>query len=415
MTPYNVLFITLDSWNRRVVGCLNDEAKEEELTPNLDKFSKRCITFSSAFSPSVKTSASVLSILSGCYPCKYGDWFTSISDKRTIVSEILKNSGYTTYGFTSNPCTSSLRKYDKGFDIFRDDGVLFKNIDGALLKVLLFIKTFLRNPYSPADKVNAQVFYHLERDTAPYFINVHYMDLHGPYIDREGWQFKNRIVSGGLWNKANISPQKITREEKQRLFGIYKKQMKFLDQHIGELIREIDDEKTLIIITGDHGDVFGVRGCYGHPDFFYNEMVNVPLFIKFPSDLNADIGVCSHSVSLVDLVPTINDVLGIESQSSFDGHSLLPLISPSVEKYKTEYIVSELSRKYACVIKGDWKLIADFGKSSFELYNWKEDYEERENVVNERLDIKQELEKILKEHIRKNKKGRAGLIEKDVQ
>ena len=105
----------------------------------------------------------------------------------------------------------------------------------------------------------------------------------------------------------------------------------------------------------------------------------------------------------MDLVPTIADLLGIEVENRFDGHSLLPLIEHRENEYRTKYILSELSREYVCVIRGKWKLIANYGESSFELYNLEHDYGETTNLVNKRLDIRQELENVIKEHIIKNK------------
>lgn len=402
MSKYNVLFITVDSWNRNFVGCYNEKAREEGLTPNLDEFSEKCITFSLSFSSSVKTSASFPSILSGCYPCKFGDWFASISENRTIISEILKSNGYFTYGFTSNPCTSSLRRYNKGYNLFKESTVI-KNITGRKLEVMLALKTLFRNPYSAADKINSQIFYHLNKKRSPFFAWIHYMDVHGPYISRNGWQFKNRISAGKLWDKALGSREKITISERNKMVDVYKEKMKFLDYHMGELIRKTDDNKTIIIITGDHGDVFGSHGYYGHPAIFYNEMINVPLFIKLPSEMNITNRLCEHPVSLMDLVPTIVDLLELNVENQFDGLSLLPLIEGRKEEYKGKYIISEFSRVYACVMNGKWKLIANFAKSSFELYNLEEDYGEKNNLVKKRLDMAQKLKGVLRDHIEAHK------------
>jgi len=401
MSKYNIVLITVDSWNRNFVGCFNDKAREENLTPHLNKFSEQCVVFPSAFSGSVKTSVSVLSILSGCCPCKYGDWYSSISANRTMISEILRNHGYKTYGFTSNPCTSSLRNYDRGYDIFVDDNVL-KNVDGIVLKMMLFFKTFFKNPYSSADIINKQVLYHLKHES-PYFINIHYMDLHGPYISRKGSQFINRISSGKLWNKAIVSPEKISIQEKENMIAVYKDQMNFLDYHLGELIEKIDNDNTMIIITGDHADVFGDRGYFGHPFMFYNEMINVPLLVKLPAASIIRRRVCEQPVSLMDIVPTMIDIAGINAHEKFDGNSLLPLIQNNDREHKTKYIISEISRKHASVIRGNWKLIADFERSSLELYDWVGDAGEQKNLSETRPDIRHELEQVLRFHIINNK------------
>jgi arylsulfatase len=402
MNKYNVLFITVDSWNRNFVGCLNERAKNEGLTPNLDELSKKWIVFPAAFSPSVKTSSSVLSILSGCCPCRYGDWFGSISDKRMLISEILQKNGYDTYGFTSNPCTSSLHLYDKGFNLFNDN-LMFKNVKGRKLQLLLGLKSLFKSPYTAANEINSQVFSHLNKNKSPFFVWIHYMDLHGPYISMNGWQFRNRIFAGRLWRTAVNSPEKLSDQERRSLVEVYKEKSKFLDFHIGNLIRQMDDDKTIIIITGDHGDVFGDHGYFGHPFTFYNEMVNVPVFLKIPLGAMISNGLCRHPVSCMDIVPTVVDLLNLNVEIKFDGHSLMPLLEGRKDEYKTKYIISEISREYACVIKEKWKLIANLGDSSFQLYDLDEDYGEKNNLINNKLDIKIELEELIRAHIVRNR------------
>jgi len=229
------------------------------------------------------------------------------------------------------------------------------------------------------------------------------MDIHGPYISRSGWQFKNRVLAGKVWKKATVSPEKIKPGEKEKMLSVYKEKMRYLDSQIAELLKEIDDDRSMIIITGDHGDLFGTKGYYGHPDVFCNEMINVPLFIKFPRELEIKSQVCSHPVSLMDLVPTVLDVLDIKADNNFDGNSLLPLVYNREREYKTEIIISEQSRRYACVINGEWKMIANYGELVFELYNWKEDYDEKINLINERVEIRDRLEAFIKNHIEKNR------------
>jgi len=187
------------------------------------------------------------------------------------------------------------------------------------------------------------------------------------------------------------------------LKNIYKEKVRFLDYYMIDLIKKIDDDNTIIIITADHGDVFGERGYFGHPFIFYNEMINVPLFIRLPFEFRISDKLCRYPISLVDLVPTILDLVGIDKENDFDGHSLLGLIQDRKNEYETKYIISEISRGYACAIKDHWKFIANYGKHSFELYNLEEDSDETKNVVSQRPDISEELNRAIKYHIKKNK------------
>lgn len=402
MSKYDILLITLDSCNRNYLGVYNERASRERITPNLDRWSEKCLIFTSAFSSSVKTSASFLSILSGCYPSKYGDWYKSVSENRILISEILRENDYNTYGFTSNPCTSTLRGYNKGFDLFIDDNVL-KTENKVKLALQMTYKTFFKNPYTTADEINSKIYSLFNESRSPFFLWIHYMDLHGPYISHTGWQLKNRILATKLWKKALAYPNKVTSKETQLLIDVYKQKMSFLDYHITRLIKTLDNNKTLIIITADHGDVFGERGLFGHPFFFYNEMINVPLLIKMPSIIKSSKHFYTSPVSINDIVPTIIDLLQLKINHKMDGDSLLPMIYGRIGDYRTEYVISEISRKNVCVIKGKWKLIADFSKQSFELYDIRNDYDEKNNLINTRSDVARELKNLIKYHISSNR------------
>ena len=396
----NIIYITVDSWSRKYCGVYNNNAKKENLTPNIDEFSKKCCIFDLAFAPSVKTKVSFLSLLSGCYPCKYSDWFDFVSDNRQMISSILKDNGYNTFGFTSNPCTSTLFGYDIGYDQFNDN-IPFKNIKGKALEMLLAFKMIYKDPYYPANKLNNQILNINKKK--PFFLWIHYMDIHGPYIKRNGLKLKNRIKAGKLWKKALSSPDKITNSEKEELIESYKEKMRFLDQQIGNIIDRYDSNDTIFIITGDHGEMFGEHGLYGHQYVFYNEMINIPLLIKLPEEFKHEKGRKKEVVGTIDIVPTLVDILGIRTKIQFDGLSLLPIIKDNSYDKQEREIISEISRAQGSVTKGKYKFIANYLNSKYELYDILNDYEENSNIFEKEKSITENLSNILIRHIVKHR------------
>lgn len=122
------------------------------------------------------------------------------------------------------------------------------------------------------------------------------------------------------------------------------------------------DDRTLFIVFGDHGEAFGQHpGNYAHTFFVYEENVHVPLVIAAPGLLNAQRRV-SHAVSLVDIAPTILDLLGIEPPPRDQGRSALDG-KPQMALFLTDY-----SLPLAGLVDGRWKAIANVSTGRVQLF-----------------------------------------------
>lgn len=395
---FNVLLITIDSL--RVDYVMN-------IYLDIFELSDGTFIFSNAIAPSTHTSPSFLSILSGECPCKYGDWFSAYSDKRAIISEIFQENGYRTFAINSNPYISKTFKFNRGFDFFEDNLKLSKKI-GLKRKVNLIcrrIKPIFKDPYEPGYKINNQVFQFLSKKdkTKPYFLWVHYMDVHGPYVKKDGIAFINRIKGALLWHKALYKAKKMTQKDIEVFKTTYKNGVKNVAQYIKALINGIDLSDTVVIITADHGDYLGEHRLFGHVFELYEEVLRVPLIFKLPSSIGQKGKVISTPVSTMDILPTLVDVLGLKTKSEFDGKSLLPLINAEDKKFTQRYIISEVSRTHACIRKDFWKLIVDYSNGKKELFNLKDDPQENYNLYIKEQRISSELEHVIQDHIAKNR------------
>lgn len=398
----NVLLITIDSLRPDYLGCYSQWAKEENLSPHIDKWADDAVVFESTITQGPRTPESFPALLSGQYMTRYRDAFKGLSNKRKLISEILKEQGYFTAAFNSNPYISRFSHYDRGFNVFVDD--LFR-VKGSVLtrKILLkylLLKALIWQPYTTADRVNRHVFNTLNNIGRPYFMWIHYMDVHGPYIAKKGWHLKNTVRGGMLWRKATRVPEKLTSKQKEELIKTYKEEVQYNDFHVGELLSKIDQEKNLTILTADHGELLGEHGLFAHvPHILYDELLKVPLIIKPPSGFPVRERRISRTVKLLDIVPTILDILNLNHHIDFDGESLVPLIQGNYEAYKCDHVVSEVWTKYLSVRKDDWKLIANYQSRKMELYNLVNDLEENNNLSEQRQDIVEEMEKIIKDHL----------------
>ena len=140
------------------------------------------------------------------------------------------------------------------------------------------------------------------------------------------------------------------------------------------------DNRTLWIVFGDHGEAFGQHpGNYGHTFFVYEENVHVPFMIAAPGLLDAPRRVL-QTVSLVDVAPTILDLLGIVPPATYQGHSPLD-DGPRMALFFTDY-----SLPLAGLVDGRWKAIEDVSTGRVQLFDLARDTVEAHDVSTQHAD-----------------------------
>jgi len=187
----------------------------------------------------------------------------------------------------------------------------------------------------------------------------------------------------------------------------YDGEIAFTDEIIGELLEKFDEwgllKNTLIILTADHGEAFFEHGVSGHSDFIYETTQHVPLIFWCPG-LVPENKKIDEQVRLVDIAPTILDILGIEPPVDFDGVSLVDAL---IREKKMENLPS-YCESYRCYFNfgwskvlglnnGDWKYILS---PELELYNLIEDPSEFNNIYEDNPDVVFVLDDILMNIIR---------------
>ena len=105
----------------------------------------------------------------------------------------------------------------------------------------------------------------------------------------------------------------------------------YTDHEVGELLDGLRDarastERTLVVFTSDHGEEFGEHGWIGHDETLYDEVLHVPLILRAPGLVPAGVRV-PRQASLVDLMPTLLELLGVAAPRSIHGRSLVPFLS----------------------------------------------------------------------------------------
>jgi len=435
----NIFLITVDDLRADSVGYIN---KNKDNTPNIDVFAEENVCFTNAIATGPRTTLSFPGILYSSYPFEY---FTQKKYRyEKSLSSILKDSGYKTAAFNSNPHFRSWG-FSKGFDFFED--FLFetssrreKSIEKIkrkaakklgrenflvkiFLKILSHTSSQIYLPYANAEKTTEESLKWIKKNkNNNLFCWIHYMDPHYPFLPPEEFlpkkiNNKQKLMANRFHKRAEkydeLPPHKI----KNVLIDLYNAEVKYFDNYFGNLIKSLKElnlyDDSVIVFTSDHGELFGDYGMHGHRyDVLYQKQLQVPLVIKTSTKKSLSV---NHPVSLIDISYTISQLAGIKTDQLNGKHLLKEKRSyilseafkreslPSKNKSKSGIIDKKNEMMISCQ-KNEWKLIIDDIHKRKELFNLKNDPLETENLFEEKGVIK-ELIEIVEYHKRQIQKG----------
>ncbi len=402
MTPNNLIFIQLDSLRyREAMETLKHLSRtKKEFKSLISKFQ----IFLNAYTPGANTIHSVPAILSSSFHSSYKTKGNFIQDDIVFISDVLKEKDFVTSGINTNPFLSSFFGYDKHFDRYIDgmSRELSLSRSSFLQRLKFFIDPSL--PYSTASKMNKKA----EKEIISikennFFLWIFYMDTHMPYNCGKGIfsNYRSKYLMG--LSQRNIVSDRV----KQDIKGLYDKSVLYTFKKIFDLLLKLSKNgllnDTAIIITSDHGEEFWEHGLFGHHGRrHYQENIKVPLLIMIPDMIGK-----RHEtmVSLLDLSPTMLDILSKKTSDHMIGQSFYPLLVGK-KGYNRRYSISESeilgyhNSRFAVTSKR-YKLI--FDKEKRELYDLKLDPKEKINLDKDKTSVLKRLEDVGNDHISKQK------------
>jgi arylsulfatase A-like enzyme len=290
----------------------------------LDALASRAHRFDHCFAPAPWTVPSVTSIFSGLLPARHRVDATGavLGERFETLAESLKRRGWHTAGFSFNPHISKKAGFDQGFHHFRDFGGTAR--DAPDLREMV-------------DDALAWV-----RDEArtPFLLYLQPMNVHGPYRvpedradallgrrPRPGFEFRGRLMKEILGGRLEVR-EEVTEEIRASLEEQYDTAVRYTSDELGRLIEGLEQagvfDDSLVILTSDHGEELFDRGGFAHGYTLHREVLHVPLLMKLPGQRTG--AMIDADVSLVDLYPTVMDLLGIRFEQEIDGRSLRPLL-----------------------------------------------------------------------------------------
>ncbi len=334
-----VILISLDTLR---ADHLSSYGYHRTTSPNIDEVARDGVLVENTYAQCSWTLPSHMSMLfslnSASHQVYYND--QKVDSSLPSIASFLQKAGFITYAFTGGGYVSSLYGFSKGFDWY-DDPIRGQNTSS--------------NQHE-AENLFAYTSDWLKKNKdKSFFLFLHTFQIHGPYDSPAPWNEMYR-EKNALWEKIGLrvfldrngEDYSFSPEEKDNIISLYDGEISYTDATlIKPLVNRLKElniyDNTLLIITSDHGEEFQEHGGWLHGRTLYNELLRVPLIIKFPNSEHKGARISPIS-RVIDILPTILDIAEIEYEKDlFDGKSLLDLIT---KKEKEDRVfISDLAHK----------------------------------------------------------------------
>ena len=387
----NIVLLLVDTLRRDHVSAYG---YERPTTPQIDALAAEGVRFESAFANAPWTDPSVLTVLTGVYPSDLwqpAPWAKAIERALPVepatMAELLGRAGYFTIAASDHPGISAAR-FGRGFDVFAD----LYHSDGPYTwrkteppKLLAQIRELLRGRAGGG----VLAYIHLLYPHSPYAPSPDYLDLLG-------------LLATGAQSAAAAAIDR------------YDAEVRLTDDVIGVIRRSMVDEgmaaDAILVVVSDHGEAFGEHGLLEHGNSLYNELLRIPLILHAPGRLPRG-AVVKAAVQLVDVLPTLLDLVGRNVPAHMRGISLVPLIeggSAAERAVYSEFPHSRIVEGY-CIQSRSLKLVLPAGDGTrAERYDMLADPGERSPVS--KSTSEEEVLLRLAQEIRQQARGRRAAL-----
>ena len=355
----NVLLVTLDTTRADRIGAYGFDEGD---TPVIDGLAARGVTFMRAYASTPLTLPSHTSLLTGTHPPFHGVRDNGVHiapEELQTLAESFQEAGYRTGAFIGAFVLDSRWGLAQGFDRYFDDFELPKKRSISLSGV----------QRSGSEVVDTALAWAREDNSTPFFMWVHLYDPHTPYNPPE--PFKSRYPDRP-----------------------YVGEIAWTDSVVGRLTSWLDDsdraDDTFVVVAADHGESLGEHGENEHGLLLYESAIRVPLIITTPFDEPQGVR-RNELVSLIDIMPTVLELTGLETPGEVQGKSLVPLLTKESEvdgrpdgRVYAETFYPRLRFGWSelqAIIEPTHKLIIS---PDPELYDLLQDPEEQRNLASQR-------------------------------
>ncbi|NLV40018.1 MAG: sulfatase [Candidatus Hydrogenedentes bacterium] len=318
-SPPNVVWLVLDACRSDHLSCYGYPV---ETSPSMDRIARAGVVFENNYAQGLMTTISVPSYLTGqllptmCTTDVNGRIVPRVrpADEK-YVSEILRENGYTTLFAASHP-------------IMTQNSPMYQSFDKAA-----FVPSRDRFPAPPLSEMLPAVKDLLTtgvRPGAPYFLHIHCMETHFPHRGEGKWSADTYVsddIRDGM--PVGLLGCSFDEEERECMRNLHDASIRSADRAFGELVAFLesrgDAENTIFVITADHGELLGEDGTrWGHAAHIADPVLRAPLILSGPG-LPAGMRVPGLTRNM-DILPTLLDLLGLRTDATMHGVSLMPLV-----------------------------------------------------------------------------------------
>jgi arylsulfatase A-like enzyme len=322
----NLLLISLDTLRADHVGAYGCDLPT---TPAIDRLAAEGTLFEQTISAYPSTPASHMTMLTGTYPSVHG--VVGPSDRLgriPTLAELLAARGYETAAVTEDGMLVAGAGFSRGVGYYRENR-----------------STSIWDASGQVDVTFPAALRWLEAHRGEkFFLFVHTYQVHEPYSPPPAFNLFTTYRQDGREVPITEATPLATRDR-----HAYAGEVRYVDSELERLLDGLaalgEAARTLVVVTSDHGEEFWEHGWKAHDESLYDEVLRVPLVLRAPGLVPAGVRV-PVQVSLVDLAPTLLDLLGVPAPASMQGVSLVPLLhDPRAPALAARAVFAELTKR----------------------------------------------------------------------
>ncbi|MFH1619002.1 MAG: sulfatase [bacterium] len=370
----NIILIVVDCLRADHLSCYGYHRKT---SPNIDALAAESAVFRQAVTQAPNTLLSFSSMFTSRYVSAHGVTATDrvLSDSALTLAEIFKIYNYKTAAFLGGWLLNPIFRLNQGFDEYYHLDYSSASFKTTLPEALEWVK----------EKGGKR---------EKFFLLVHANDLHTPFafpassVYDRGFKVNPSISEDDLFRvyrkkllvKETREIIDLSDDDMNHIIARYDEGINYVDGLIGDFIGKLREsellDRTIIILTADHGEGLFDHDYFLHEFNLYGGTLKVPLIVKIPGMAKKEI---TRQVQLIDLMPTMLELAGIEVNKDAQGRSLKPLLSGKVDAGFNRYVCSENTLGGKAIRSDRWKLI--WFPDKIELYDLKNDPMEHNNLA----------------------------------
>ena len=393
----HVILISIDTLRADRLGCYGHPFVQ---TPNIDGLAAEGILFEQHISAAPTTLNSHTSLMTGTWPHTHGTARNGfvVNERNVMLAEVLQSSGFTTAAFIGAYPLHSRFAFGQGFDHY-DEAFDIKVGDDPVDQ----------NQRTAESVTNSALGWIRRERPERMFLFIHYFDVHAPYTPPAPYDRMYR--SDDLAVDGSIAQLYAMREflknnptglkaENAAMDALYCGAISYTDEQIGRLLDGLGKmgllEHSLIVLTSDHGEAMAEHWeIWDHGRTTYESTIRTPLIIRQPGSRGAGTRT-RQLVSNIDVMPTILDRLGVDHPARVEGVSFARVLDeqkmtprgavfaeatkPWTRAYEDDPVWTN-ARKCRAIREGRWKLIYQPTGGITELYDLKNDPNEKQNLL----------------------------------